>query len=93
MTDDVPFEVKRRRLLTLQTLQKALQLEANRAFIGRELKVLCLGPSPKGGGRLAGRTEGNLVVNFESPRDVVGKFVTVRITGSGPYSLHGELAA
>jgi len=92
MSDDVPFEVKRRRLLVLQNLQKTIQLEVNRTFVGRELKVLCLGSSPKGGGRLAGRSEGNLVVNFESARDVVGQFVTVRITGCGPYSLHGELA-
>jgi tRNA-2-methylthio-N6-dimethylallyladenosine synthase len=92
MTDDVPLEVKRRRLLILQNLQKTIQLEVNQSFVGRELEVLCLGPSPKGAGRLTGRTEGNLVVNFESPRDVVGQFVTVRITGFGPYSLHGQLA-
>jgi tRNA-2-methylthio-N6-dimethylallyladenosine synthase len=92
MTDDVPLEVKRRRLLALQNLQKTIQLEVNNTFVGRELKVLCLGQSPKGGGRLTGRTEGNLVVNFDSPRDVIGQFVTVRITGYGPYSLHGQLA-
>jgi tRNA-2-methylthio-N6-dimethylallyladenosine synthase len=91
MKDDVPLEVKRRRLLSLQNLQKTIQLEINRAFVGRKLKVLCLGPSPKGGGRLAGRTEGNLVVNFASPREAIGRFVNVRITGCGAYSLHGEL--
>jgi tRNA-2-methylthio-N6-dimethylallyladenosine synthase len=92
MTDDVPLEVKRRRLLALQNLQKTIQLEVNNSYVGRELEVLCLGRSPKGGGRLAGRTEGNLVVNFESTYDVIGQFVTVRITGCGPYSLHGQLA-
>ncbi len=92
MTDDIPLEVKRRRLLALQNLQKSIQLEVNGSFVGRELEVLCLGRSPRGGGRLTGRTEGNLVANFESPRDVIGQFVTVRITGCGPYSLHGELA-
>jgi tRNA-2-methylthio-N6-dimethylallyladenosine synthase len=91
MADDVPLEVKRRRLLVLQNLQKTIQVEINRSFVGRDMKVLCLGPSPKGAGRLAGRTEGNLVVNFESPRDAIGQLVTVRITGCGPYSLHGEL--
>jgi tRNA-2-methylthio-N6-dimethylallyladenosine synthase len=91
MPDAVPLEVKRRRLLALQNLQKSIQLEINRSFIEREIKVLCLGASPKGKGRLSGRTEGNLVVNFTSPVDVLGRFVTVRITGCGPYSLHGEL--
>ena len=92
MKDDVPLEVKRRRLLSLQDLQKTIQVEINNTFIGRELEVLCLGQSPKGAGRLTGRTEGNLVVNFESPHDVIGQFITVRVTGCGPYSLHGQLA-
>jgi tRNA-2-methylthio-N6-dimethylallyladenosine synthase len=92
MADDVPLEVKRRRLVALQELQKSIQLDTNRAFVGRELEVLCLARSPKGAGRLAGRSEGNLVVNFTAPEDVIGRFVTVRVTGYGPYSLHGELA-
>jgi tRNA-2-methylthio-N6-dimethylallyladenosine synthase len=92
ITDDIPLEVKRRRLLSLQNLQKSIQLEINASFVGQKMKVLCLGPSPKGAGRLAGRTEGNLVVNFASPRDLTGQFVTVRITSCGPYSLHAELA-
>jgi tRNA-2-methylthio-N6-dimethylallyladenosine synthase len=87
--DDVPLEVKRRRLVALQALQKTIQLEANASFVGRDLLVLCTGPSVKGGGRFAGRSEGNLVVNFDSADDPTGRFVTVRITGSGPYSLHG----
>ena len=45
------------------------------SFVGRELRVLCTGPSVKGGGRFAGRTEGNLVVNFDSPADPTGRFV------------------
>jgi len=92
MADDVPLEVKRRRLLVLQGLQKTIQTEINASFVGHELEVLCAGPSPKGAGRMAGRTEGNLVVNFPAPAEAAGRFVTVRITGSGPYSLHGELA-
>jgi len=85
--DDVPLEVKRRRLISLQSLQKTIQVEINRSFVGRDLRVLCSGPSVKGGGRYAGRTEGNLVVNFDSADDPTGRFVTVRVTGSGPYSL------
>ena len=87
--DDVPLEVKRRRLVALQDLQKKIQLEVNKSFIGGDVRVLCTGPSVKGGGRYAGRTEGNQVVNFDSATDPTGRFVTVRITGSGPYSLHG----
>jgi tRNA-2-methylthio-N6-dimethylallyladenosine synthase len=90
LADDIPLEVKRRRLVALQTLQRSLQAEITRSFVGRELRVLGTGASPKGGGRFSGRTAGNLVVNFDAPRDPAGCFVTVRITGSGPYSLHGS---
>ena len=88
--DDVPLEVKRRRLIVLQSLQKSIQAGITRSFIGRELRVLGMGPSPKGAGRFSGRTSGNLVVNFDASCDPVGRFVAVRITGSGPYSLHGS---
>ncbi|HOW86961.1 MAG TPA: tRNA (N6-isopentenyl adenosine(37)-C2)-methylthiotransferase MiaB [Candidatus Aminicenantes bacterium] len=88
--DDVPLEVKRRRLIALQSLQRSLQTGLLRSFVGRELRVLGSGPSPRGGGRFAGRTAGNLVVNFEAPADPSGRFVTVRVGGSGPYSLHGR---
>ena len=88
--DDVPFEVKRRRLVALQQLQRTIQIELNDSFVGRDVLVLCTGPSVKGGGRYAGRTEGNQVVNFDAASDPTGRFVTVRVTGSGPYSLHGK---
>jgi len=87
--DDVPLEVKRRRLVALQQLQRTIQIELNGSFVGRDVLVLCTGPSVKGGGRYAGRTEGNQVVNFDAATDPTGHFVTVRVTGSGPYSLHG----
>jgi tRNA-2-methylthio-N6-dimethylallyladenosine synthase len=91
LPDDVPFEVKRRRLIDAQSLQKSIQTGILRSFVGRDLRVLGTGKSPKGGGRFSGRTAGNLVVNFDSPADPTGRFVTVRIAGSGPYSLHGSL--
>jgi tRNA-2-methylthio-N6-dimethylallyladenosine synthase len=88
--DDIPLEVKRRRLIALQALQKSIQAGIYRSFVGRDLRVLGTGPSPKGAGRFSGRTAGNLVVNFDAPVAPAGRFVTVRITGSGPYSLHGR---
>ena len=88
--DDIPLEVKRKRLIVLQDAQKEIQLARNRALIGKTFKVLCLGESKKGGGRYSGRNEGFQVVNFSSPRNVRDRFVDVLITGCGPYSLHGE---
>ncbi len=90
LPDDLPLEVKRRRLITLQSLQKSIQAEIFRTFVGQDLRVLGTGPSPKGAGRFSGRTAGNLVVNFDAASDPSGRFLTIRITGSGPYSLHGS---
>ncbi len=92
LPDDVPPAVKRRRLIVLQDLQKRLQLERNRSFVGTTVRVLGTGTSRKGGGRFTGRSEGFQVVNFTSPTDVRGRFVDVRVTGCGPYSLIGEAA-
>jgi tRNA-2-methylthio-N6-dimethylallyladenosine synthase len=88
--DDVPLDVKRKRLIILQELQKDIQLARNRTLIGKTFKVLCFGESKKGAGRYSGRNEGFQVVNFGSPRDVRDRFIDVLITGCGPYSLHGK---
>lgn len=88
--DDIPLDVKRKRLIVLQELQKDIQLAGNRTLIGKTLKVLCLGESKKGAGRYSGRSEGFQVVNFSSTRDVRDRFIDILITGCGSYSLHGE---
>jgi tRNA-2-methylthio-N6-dimethylallyladenosine synthase len=90
MEDDIPFDVKRLRLIELQNFQKNIQLELNQAFIGRTIKVLCLGRSKKDAHVYSGRNEGYQVVNFGSTRDVIGQFVDVEVLSCGPYSLRGE---
>jgi len=89
--DSVPLREKRGRLVELQTFQRNLQLEINKSFIGKSMKVLCLGKSKKDPNIYSGRNEGNQVVNFKSKKDVRGKFIDVSITGYGPYSLQGKL--
>ena len=90
--DTVSFEDKRRRLIEVQSLQKKIQLEHNQSLIGCVMKVLCLGKSKKDSKIFSGRNEGYQVVNFKSKKDFIGKFVNVRITSCGPYSLIGEIA-
>jgi len=90
LTDDIPFEVKKRRLIEIQELQKRIQSEIHKAFVGQTMKVLCLGKSKKGGLAYSGRNEGYQVVNFNSGQDFSGRFVRVLITSWGPYSLRGE---
>jgi tRNA-2-methylthio-N6-dimethylallyladenosine synthase len=88
--DAVSFEEKKRRLIEVQNLQKKIQLELNKSLRGRVMKVLCSGKSKKDPHIYSGRNEGYQVVNFKSKNDVIGRFVDVRITSCGPYSLRGE---
>ncbi len=91
LKDDVPPDVKTRRLVQLQELQKKIQLEKNLSFIGKELEVLVVGRSKKDKQAYMGRDATYRVVNFRSEKDVMGKLVKVRITGAGPHSLMAEV--
>jgi tRNA-2-methylthio-N6-dimethylallyladenosine synthase len=90
MRNDVPFEVKKRRLIEVQELQNRIQLKKNKSLIGQVIKVLCLGKSKKDSQVFSGRNEGFQVVNFESKKDLTGKFADVLITSCGPHSLKGK---
>jgi tRNA-2-methylthio-N6-dimethylallyladenosine synthase len=102
LADDVPAEVKRRRLNELLALQEGIGLERNAAWLGREVAVLVDGVSPprthdhdqdEGGGRpqtmLTGRTRGNKLVHLPGASSLVGSEVSVRIDHAGPYALRG----
>jgi tRNA-2-methylthio-N6-dimethylallyladenosine synthase len=88
--DDIPPEEKKRRLLEVQGLQKQIQSEIHKAYLGQSLKVLCLGKSKKDDLVYSGRNQGFQVVNFKSDQDWTCRFVQVLITSWGPYSLRGE---
>ncbi len=87
--DNVLFDEKKSRLIEVQALQKKIQLETNNTLIGRTQKVLCLGKSKKDPGIFSGRNEGYQVVNFKSDQNAVNRFVRVKISSCGPYSLFG----
>jgi tRNA-2-methylthio-N6-dimethylallyladenosine synthase len=53
--------------------------------------VLVEGESKLGSGQLTGRTPHNRIVNFEGPKELVGKEVAVRIVEGYAHSLRGEL--
>ena len=61
--DDVPPEVKTRRLNEIIDLQNRVSLDRYRAMVGRRLKVLVEGPS-KRGGQLCGRSSDNKMCVF-----------------------------
>jgi len=94
MADDVPQAVKQQRNQTLLAVQKEVSAARQKAKEERTFEVLVEGRSKRDPTRLAGRTRGNDIVVFPTPvRDVPppGGFVNIRIVGSTPLTLLGEL--
>ena len=90
LPDDVPDEVKSRRLSEIIALQNRLGLESNLRDVGREFEVLVEGVSKRDEGQLSGRTSQNKVVVFDRGTHRAGDYVRVRITGCTPATLLGE---
>ncbi len=90
LPDDVPEEVKIRRLNEIIELQTRLSAESNRRCIGRTYEVLVEGVSKRSKEQLFGRTEQNKVVVFDRGTHRIGDFVNVRITDASSATLKGE---
>nr|WP_302985977.1 tRNA (N6-isopentenyl adenosine(37)-C2)-methylthiotransferase MiaB [uncultured Alistipes sp.] len=90
LPDDVPDEVKSRRLQEIIALQNELGHASNLRDVGREFEVLVEGESRRDAKQLSGRTSQNKVVVFDRGTHRVGDYVRVRITGCTPATLFGE---
>ena len=91
LPDDVPEEVKIRRLNEIIALQNRLSAEANARCVGREYEVLVEGVSKRSREQLFGRTEQNRVVVFDRGTHRIGDFVRVRVTEASSATLKGEV--
>ena len=91
LPDDVPEEVKLRRLNELIALQTQLSAEAARRCEGNTYEVLIEGVSKRSRQQLFGRTEQNRVVVFDRGTHHIGERVMVRITSSSSATLKGEV--
>lgn len=92
LPDDVPEEVKLRRLTEMIELQTKLSAESNAKDVGKEFDVLIEGFSKRSREQLFGRTGQNKVVVFDKGNSHIGQTVRVKITGSSSATLKGVLA-
>ncbi|HEY9488236.1 MAG TPA: tRNA (N6-isopentenyl adenosine(37)-C2)-methylthiotransferase MiaB [Chryseosolibacter sp.] len=90
--DDVPPEVKKRRLAEVIERQNAHSLLRNKADIGRVFKVLVEGRSKKSEAYLQGRNTANKVVVFPKEGYGKGQYVQVRIEDCTGGTLIGKVA-
>ena len=91
LPDDVPEEVKLRRLNKLIALQTQLSAEANSRCEGRTYEVLLEGTSKRSREQLYGRTEQNRVVVVDRGRHHIGERVMVLVTSSSSATLKGQI--
>ena len=91
LPDNVPEEVKLRRLSELIELQTQISAEQNRKDVGKEFDVLVENFSKRSREQLCGRNEQNKMVVFDKGNHHIGETVRVRITGSSSATLLGEL--
>ena len=91
LADDTPMEVKKKRLQLLQARINQQAMDISRDMVGSDQVVLVEKPSKKDLNQMAGRTENMRWVNFDAPQNLIGQFVTVRITEALPNSLRGRL--
>ncbi len=90
LPDDVPEDVKLRRLSEMIELQTRLSAERNAMDVGREFDVLVEGFSKRSREQLFGRTSQNKVVVFDKGNHRIGDIVRVRVTSSSSATLKGE---
>ncbi len=91
--DDVPEEVKGRRLNEIIEKQLAHSLASNQRMVGTIQKVLIEGNSKRSADHLCGRTGSNAMVVFPKENQEKGNYVQVRITDCTSATLLGEIVA
>jgi tRNA-2-methylthio-N6-dimethylallyladenosine synthase len=77
--DDIPLEVKKRRLQELVTLHRIHSLQSMQRDVGKTFKVLIEGDSKKNDQEFYGRNDQNKVVVFPKKNFKKGEYVMVKI--------------
>lgn len=90
--DDVPLDVKTRRLNEIIALQSELSLKSNQNDIGKTFRVLVEGPSKKSPEELCGRSGSNKMCVFPGKGHKAGDYVDVKVLSCTSATLIGKLA-
>lgn len=91
LKDDVPDEIKTRRLQEIITLQQKLSLNSNEKDIGKNFEVLIERESKRSENHLSGRNSQNKIVVFPREDKKTGEYVNVQIHKCTSATLLGEI--
>ncbi|MBE9464891.1 tRNA (N6-isopentenyl adenosine(37)-C2)-methylthiotransferase MiaB [Dyadobacter subterraneus] len=88
--DDIPADVKQRRLAEIIEVQQRISTERNQKLIGTIQKVLVEGTSKRSDQDFSGRSDQNKVVIFPRENFKKGDYVNVLITDTTSATLRGK---
>lgn len=91
MQDNIPEEIKIKRLEEIIALQQELSHISNKKDVGKSMEVLVEGPSKRNKNQYFGRNSQNKVVIFDKGNCQKGDFVMVKITACTAATLLGDL--
>ncbi len=90
LKDDIPENVKKRRLAEIIALQNKHSLERNKSYVGKTFQVLVEGFSKKSINDLQGRTPQNTVLVFPKENYKIGDYVNVKVNSCTGGTLIGK---
>ena len=91
MGGQIPESVSKERIMKLIELQNGINREQSASYLGKETEILCEGYDDKKGKFLGRDTYGRMA--YFKGKNLIGKFVNVKITKTGGISLLGEVVS
>lgn len=91
LEDDIPLDIKKRRLSEIIAKQQEISLERNKLTIGKVEKVLIEGYSKRSNDFMQGRTSANKVAVFPADDHHIGDYVHVLIEDCTAATLTGKV--
>ncbi|MEI6821987.1 MAG: tRNA (N6-isopentenyl adenosine(37)-C2)-methylthiotransferase MiaB [Bacteroidota bacterium] len=88
--DDIPEEIKSRRLNEIIELQRALSFKSNNNDIGKSYEILIDGTSKRSSLKLSGRNSQNKVIVIPKNENKLGEYISVKIKGCTSATLISE---
>ncbi|MEG2483933.1 MAG: tRNA (N6-isopentenyl adenosine(37)-C2)-methylthiotransferase MiaB [Clostridia bacterium] len=91
MHNQIPEDIKTKRLETLKYLNKEIVEEVNKENVGKIFPILIEGKSKNNNLKYTGRTPQNKVVIFDANEELIGKIRNIKITSQHLWYLSGEI--
>lgn len=91
LPDDTPHSVKQARFDRMLALQRKIGMEHHENLVGHTVRVLAEGKGKTAPGRLTGKTEQGVIVEFDGDESLIGSFVSVQVTQALLWAVVGTL--